>query len=995
MPLARTDAGIDWLVITAASRAQASGYRSMLRERAACGLLKGVRRWLVVPDPKDVRAGSGNATLVAMARVLAARLAELHRQSKKPRTLDDLLIGQRVIVIHSGGDSRRLPSYAACGKLFLPLDRRLSDGRSATMFDLILADLIRVHVQGAPEGTTLVASGDVLLNASAHSIDLCEKGVVGVAFAAAPEVAAKHGVYVRGSGDRVTQFLQKPTEEELRRQGAMTEDGRALVDSGLVSADGQTMTRLLWAFGLRLEKESGRLRLSGEFARIVEARAKAMDLYQDVLMAASGSPAGPPSLQKALAGIPFRVRVIPSCDFLHIGTTSQLLSIAAKDPRVRDGVSPRRSAVVLASPGAGKLRAASDCWIDACSFHASATLPGENVLVGVDVRRSVKMPRGWGVVVVPLSNARCVPIAFGINDDFKLTAERGGTFGGKSLADLVERVPDPHAVWRAAVGGAGSIPCAERTLYHARVWPVVGKGVDAIEAVRWMWTIGARPSNAWIRSRHISVAEAMNLCDRAAIVERRRVLASHAAGESHPGKGDGDVGTTPIADLTPEDAARMLLRHTRAAWREGSPTRRASALWISSEIARVAGRDPAPLEKAALQAVAEAVSLSARAARSRDRTAVSWKPLLPEQASWASAPARIDLAGGWSDTPPICHDLGGAVVNAAVRVGGRAAVHAIVRRTERSGLTITSTDLGRTTRIRHVSRLAAPFDATDWSALSCAAIGLSAGSDRRPRSIEEVTERFWRGPGGLHVTTFSTLPKGSGLGTSSILGATVLAALANACGSTPSVTALSARTLTLEQMLGTGGGWQDQAGGLSPGVKFLTTAPGDLQVPRTTPLAQTLFTSPDGPQMLLYFTGVRRMARDILHGVVGRYLARNAATLRAIHALKAGASAMADAVTRGDQAEFCARLAEYWTLKRDIDPGAAHPAVDAAISLVQRDLLAWELPGAGGGGFLFMIARDPGATARVQRTLTRYAPNEQARFADVSVDPTGLRVIRT
>lgn len=995
MPLTRTDAGIDWLVITAASRAQASGYRSMLRERATCGLLKGVRRWLVVPDPKDVRAGSGNATLVAMARVLTARLAELQRQSKKPRTLHDLLLGQRVLVIHSGGDSRRLPSYAACGKLFLPLDRRLSDGRSATMFDLILADLMRVHLRGAPEGTTLIASGDVLLNASAHSIDLCPRGVVGVAFPAAPEVAAKHGVYVREQDDRVAQFLQKPTKEELKRRGAMTEDGRALVDSGLVSIDGATMTRILRAFGLRLEKDSGRIRLSGELARIADATAKAMDLYQDVLMAAAGSRAGPPTLQRALGGIPFRVRVIPSCDFLHIGTTSQLLSIAARDPRVRDGISSVRTAVVLACPGADKLRAASDCWIDACSFHAPARLPGENVLVGVDVRQPLKLPRGWGVVVVPLSNARCVPIAFGIDDDFKLTADRGGTFGGMPLGDLIDRVPDPVAVWRAVEGGAGSLPHTQHTLYHARVWPVVANGVDAIGAIRWMWTTGAKPSSAWREAERVSVAEAMNLCDRGAMIQRRRVLASHAAAESRPGKERADTATTPIADLTPEDAARMLSRHTRAAWLEESPTRRASALWISSEIARVARRDPAPLAKAAMQAVAEAVSLSAIAARSRDRAAVSRKPLLPEQSSWASAPARIDLAGGWSDTPPICHDVGGAVVNAAVRVGGRAAVHAIVRRTDRPGLMITSTDLGRTTRIRDVARLTPPFDATMWASLSCAAIALSDSSDRRPRSINEFTERFWRGSGGLHVTTFSALPKGSGLGTSSILGATVLAALADASGSTPSLTALSARTLTLEQMLGTGGGWQDQAGGLLPGVKFLTTASGIHQVPRSTPLAHTLFAAPDGPQMLLYFTGVRRMARDILHGVVGRYLSQNAATRRAIHALKAGASAMADAVTRGDQAEFCARLAEYWTLKRDIDPGAAHPAVDAAIALIEKDLLAWELPGAGGGGYLFMIARDPAAAARVQRTLTRYAPNEQARFASVSVDPAGLRVIRT
>ena len=37
----------------------------------------------------------------------------------------------------------------------------------------------------------------------------------------------------------------------------------------------------------------------------------------------------------------------------------------------------------------------------------------------------------------------------------------------------------------------------------------------------------------------------------------------------------------------------------------------------------------------------------------------------------ADAPARIDLAGGWTDTPPICTDLGGKVCGIAVTVDGK------------------------------------------------------------------------------------------------------------------------------------------------------------------------------------------------------------------------------------------------------------------------------------------------------------------------------------
>ena len=45
----------------------------------------------------------------------------------------------------------------------------------------------------------------------------------------------------------------------------------------------------------------------------------------------------------------------------------------------------------------------------------------------------------------------------------------------------------------------------------------------------------------------------------------------------------------------------------------------------------------------------------------------------PPEGAWAlaQAPARIDLAGGWSDTPPICHEAGGAVCNVAVKLDGK------------------------------------------------------------------------------------------------------------------------------------------------------------------------------------------------------------------------------------------------------------------------------------------------------------------------------------
>lgn len=47
--------------------------------------------------------------------------------------------------------------------------------------------------------------------------------------------------------------------------------------------------------------------------------------------------------------------------------------------------------------------------------------------------------------------------------------------------------------------------------------------------------------------------------------------------------------------------------------------------------------------------------------------------LMPPVGKWVQAdcPARIDISGGWSDTPPITYEHGGAVTIVGVLVNGK------------------------------------------------------------------------------------------------------------------------------------------------------------------------------------------------------------------------------------------------------------------------------------------------------------------------------------
>ena len=117
---------------------------------------------------------------------------------------------------------------------------------------------------------------------------------------------------------------------------------------------------------------------------------------------------------------------------------------------------------------------------------------------------------------------------------------------------------------------------------------------------------------------------------------------------------------------------------------------------------------------------------------------------------------------------------------------------------------------------------------------------------------------------------------------------------------------------------------------------------------------------------VLVYSGEKRLARDILEKVIGRYLAREPQAIRIVDRLKRGAESMGAAIEAGDVDAFCAGVAAYWTLKRAFDPAATNDRVEAIAAAHAGDLAAWELPGAGGGGFVLMLARDEAAAVRIR-----------------------------
>lgn len=391
---------------------------------------------------------------------------------------------------------------------------------------------------------------------------------------------------------------------------------------------------------------------------------------------------------------------------------------------------------------------------------------------------------------------------------------------------------------------------------------------------------------------------------------------------------------------------------------------------------------PEGLRRAAFDAVAESVSAAMKMPDSPQPAGI-----LHDQVVWGTTPVRIDFSGGWTDTPPISHERGGCVVNGAVTLNGQYPVQVVAKLNKAGVIRLTSIDLSERVEIHSTERLLDHIEPHHWAALPKAALALAGIGPSQPG--EPLSRWLKVLGGGLDLTLFSALPKGSGMGTSSILGAAVLACLARVRGEAFDLNRLNQMTSSLEQRMKTGGGWQDQVGGMAPGLKRILTRPGSEQVPTIRPLHLEI---PWRNRLLLYYTGQQRLARGILENVVWRYLLRDPKTLDTVKKLRQSAMTLAKGIEERDFGCFAEEIETYWTLKKGIDPGSTNAGIEAILERTSPWTRARVLPGAGGGGFILFVTDDEKNAQRLRTELETRPAAPQARFFDFDLDPYGLKV---
>ena len=140
----------------------------------------------------------------------------------------------------------------------------------------------------------------------------------------------------------------------------------------------------------------------------------------------------------------------------------------------------------------------------------------------------------------------------------------------------------------------------------------------------------------------------------------------------------------------------------------------------------------------------------------------------------------------------------------------------------------------------------------------------------------------------------------------------------------------------MEQIMSTGGGWQDQVGGLSPGIKFITSMPGiDQKIKVEKVQLSEKMKKELQERFVLVYTGQRRLARNLLRDVVGGYLGGRPESIDALEKMQNLAVLMKFALERENLDAFMDLLNQHWELSKRLDGGCTNTCIDMIFSSVE------------------------------------------------------------
>jgi len=326
----------------------------------------------------------------------------------------------------------------------------------------------------------------------------------------------------------------------------------------------------------------------------------------------------------------------------------------------------------------------------------------------------------------------------------------------------------------------------------------------------------------------------------------------------------------------------------------------------------------------------------------------------------ASAPTRIDLAGGTFDIWPLYlfHDHA-QTINAALSI--RASCTLLSRRDGR--IVLRSEDTG---------------DVVDVATLA------DLDLDRLPL-VARLVALFLRDTTvGIEVITKSDSPVGAGIAGSSAMNVALTGGLAAFVGRQLGDDQLLGIAMNVEaQVIRVPTGVQDYRPALYGGVSAV-----EMDATGIRRVALPVTPADLSARIVVAYTGASRNSGINNWDVMKRRIDGDPAVIAAFDGIRDAALGMREALTTGDWPAAARHLAAEWACRTRLAPGVTTPAItgllDAALAAGAQ---AGKVCGAGGGGCLFCLV-PPDRAIEVAAALTAGG----ATVLDCTIDADGLRV---
>lgn len=960
----------DWVVITASNEKQAQAYREQIEYRLENQYLPQGSKYIVVPDPEGKRVGSGGATLNVLKCIAEA-------------TEGEAFAGKRILVIHSGGDSKRIPQYSACGKLFAPVPRMLPNGIRSTLFDEFMVMLTGVASR-MNEGM-LVISGDIVLLFNTLQIDLKFKGAAALSIKEPIEIGVDHGVFQSADNIVVNKFLHKQPKEVLRKEGAVNERDCVDLDTGtiwfdsailhslysLIAPEGKVVPELFEKY----VNDKIRLSFYGDFLFPLAESATFEDYmkeeaegeYCDELL----------ECRKELWNILHErklnlVRMSPA-KYIHFGTTWELLELtnkAEEDYAYLDWkcqvLGNRRDIPEIACNNSYIAKTAKIG--TGCYFEDSYI--GENVTVGKGAILSnvtvidTDIPAGVVLHGIKTRKNQYITRIYGVQDNPKGDL-KGSFLGGTLEGFLCYGAIEKEAIWDNT----------EESLWAAKIYPICDSEKESIAQALLVYRIakglaGEEEIALWKKQERTSLMESFYDADTAHIIEWQSKLedAIRVACFVRRMKHKENV-YTAMEELSKdtlrlERQVNILLEEAESAEDVLKERMYLAASYLVKKFSlKNIGYSSTKLEDFTYNTINHNV---------KTKTLESFPPSnvksFAKEEVLTELPVRVNWCGGPSDAPPYCLEMGGAVINAAIKLRGDLPVKVKAKHLKEYCIHLESSDLKYSKDFYDIESIRSCDGKSDSYALHKACI-LATGiiPMEGEMSLQEVLERLG---GGIFLSTSVDVPMGSGLGTSSILAAACVKALNELMGQENTEDKIYAQVLCAEQLMDTGGGWQDQVGGVSRGIKLITSMPGipqKIHVEKLQLSDEVLAELQE--RFVLIFSGQRRLAKNILRQEMNRYIMYEEFAVDMIHEVQLLAVAMKYELEHGNIDNMGKLLNRQWELLKGLDKGSSNMCIEQIFEICDDLIVGKSVCGVGGGGFLQVILKKEATKEELSRRL--------------------------